>query len=100
MAWELQGRTALVTGAASGIGAALAGALTRRGMRVGLLDRDAERLAQVAATVPGSVSATADVTDRAALDTAIEDVAERLGGVDLAVANAGIATGGPARMVG
>jgi NAD(P)-dependent dehydrogenase (short-subunit alcohol dehydrogenase family) len=100
MAWELQARTALVTGAASGIGAALAGALTRRGMRVGLLDRDAERLAAVAASLPGSVAVTADVTDRAALDTAIEDVAERLGGLDLAVANAGIATGGPARMVG
>jgi NAD(P)-dependent dehydrogenase (short-subunit alcohol dehydrogenase family) len=100
MSWELSGRTALITGAASGIGAALAGALARRGMRLGLIDRDATRLATVAEGLPGAVTEVADVCDRGALDTAIEDVVERLGGLDVAVANAGIATGGPARMVG
>jgi NAD(P)-dependent dehydrogenase (short-subunit alcohol dehydrogenase family) len=100
MAWELQGRTALITGAASGIGAALAAALARRGMRLGLIDVDSNRLAQVAEALPGAVTEVADVRDRGALDTAIEDVVERLGGLDVAVANAGIATGGPSRMVG
>lgn len=100
MAWELSGRTALITGAASGIGAALAGALAQRGMRLGLIDVDGDRLAHVAETLPGAVTEVADVRDRGALDTAIEDVVERLGGLDVAVANAGIATGGPARMVG
>jgi NAD(P)-dependent dehydrogenase (short-subunit alcohol dehydrogenase family) len=100
MTWELSGRTALITGAASGIGAALAGALAQRGMRLGLIDRDAARLASVASSLPGAVTEVADVCDRGALDTAIEDVVERLGGLDVAVANAGIATGGPARMVG
>jgi NAD(P)-dependent dehydrogenase (short-subunit alcohol dehydrogenase family) len=100
MAWDLQGRTALITGAASGIGAALAASLARRGMQLGLIDVDPDRLAQVAETLPGAVTEVADVRDRGALDTAIEDVAERLGGLDVAVANAGIATGGPARMVG
>jgi NAD(P)-dependent dehydrogenase (short-subunit alcohol dehydrogenase family) len=100
MAWELKGRTALITGAASGIGAALAGALAARGMRVGLIDVDGDRLASVAAALPGAVTEVADVRDRGALDTAVEDVVERLGGLDVAVANAGIATGGPARMVG
>ncbi len=100
MAWDLQGRTALITGAASGIGAALAGALAGRGMRLGLIDVDGDRLARVAETLPGAVTEVADVRDRGALDTAIEDIVERLGGLDVAVANAGIATGGPARMVG
>ncbi len=100
MSWSLSGRTALITGAASGIGAALAGALAERGMRLGLIDRDGDRLATVAEKLPGAVTEVADVTDRGALDTAIEDVVERLGGLDVAVANAGIATGGPCRMVG
>jgi NAD(P)-dependent dehydrogenase (short-subunit alcohol dehydrogenase family) len=100
MAWELNGRTALITGAASGIGAALARALAARGMRLGLVDVDGDALARVAATLPGAVTEVADVRDRAALDTAIEDIVERLGRLDVAVANAGIATGGPARMVG
>ena len=100
MAWELNGRTALITGAASGIGAALAASLASRGMRLGLIDRDGDRLARVAERLPGAVTEVADVRDRGELDTAIEDVAERLGGLDVAVANAGIATGGPSRMVG
>ncbi|WP_037409889.1 short-chain dehydrogenase/reductase [Candidatus Solirubrobacter pratensis] len=100
MAWELNGRTALITGAASGIGAALARALAARGMRLGLVDVDGDALARVAATLPGAVTEVADVRDRAALDTAVEDIVERLGRLDVAVANAGIATGGPARMVG
>jgi NAD(P)-dependent dehydrogenase (short-subunit alcohol dehydrogenase family) len=59
-----------------------------------------DALARVAETLPGAVTEVADVRDRGALDTAIEDVVERLGRLDVAVANAGIATGGPARMVG
>jgi NAD(P)-dependent dehydrogenase (short-subunit alcohol dehydrogenase family) len=100
MAWELSGRTALITGAASGIGAALARALAQRGMRLGLVDVDGDRLARVAEDLPGAVTEVADVRDRGALDTAIEDVVERLGRLDVAVANAGIATGGPCRMIG
>jgi NAD(P)-dependent dehydrogenase (short-subunit alcohol dehydrogenase family) len=100
MAWELSGRTALITGAGSGIGAALARALAARGMRLGLVDVDGDGLAKVAEEIPGAVTEVADVRDRGALDTAIEDVVERLGRLDVAVANAGIATGGPARMVG
>jgi NAD(P)-dependent dehydrogenase (short-subunit alcohol dehydrogenase family) len=99
MAWTLDGRTALITGAASGIGAALARTLSARGMRVGLIDVDTERLEAVAASVPGAVIATADVRDREALTAAIERLVDRLGGLDVAVASAGIATAGPARMV-
>src|SRR3954452_13394630 len=89
---KLDGRAALITGGASGIGAELARQLTARGMRVGLIDRDAARLDTI---VPGAETAVADVRDTQALTAAIDDLARRLGGIDVAVANAGIATGGP-----
>ncbi len=101
MAWDLNGRTALITGAASGIGAQLARQLAGRGMRLALLDIDGERLAGVAGALPdGAATATADVRDRAGLDAAVEELAGQLGGFDVAAANAGIATGGPLRLVG
>jgi NAD(P)-dependent dehydrogenase (short-subunit alcohol dehydrogenase family) len=96
MAWNLAGRAALITGGASGIGAELARQLAGRGMRLGLIDIDAERLDGIAA---GAETAVADVRDAAALTAAIDDLARRLGGIDVAVANAGIATGGPLRMI-
>src|SRR4051794_26681993 len=99
MAWDLSSRTALITGGASGIGAALGRALTAQGARVGLIDID-ERVTDVAAELPGAASAGADVRDRAGLAAAIDELAGRLGGLDVAVANAGIATGGPLRLVG
>jgi NAD(P)-dependent dehydrogenase (short-subunit alcohol dehydrogenase family) len=89
----------LITGGASGIGAALARALTARGARVGLIDVSADALAGVAEDLPGAVTAVADVRDREALAAAIDDLAGRLGGLDVAVANAGIATAGPLRLV-
>jgi NAD(P)-dependent dehydrogenase (short-subunit alcohol dehydrogenase family) len=96
MAWNLEGRVALITGGASGIGAELARQLSSRGMRLGLIDIDADRLEGI---VPGAETAVADVRDAEALTAAIDDLARRLGGIDVAVANAGIATGGPLRMV-
>jgi NAD(P)-dependent dehydrogenase (short-subunit alcohol dehydrogenase family) len=92
-------RSVLITGGASGIGAALARALTARGARVGLIDVSADALAGVADGLPGAVTAVADVRDREALAAAIDDLAGRLGGLDVAVANAGIATAGPLRLV-
>jgi NAD(P)-dependent dehydrogenase (short-subunit alcohol dehydrogenase family) len=96
MAWNLDGRVALITGGASGIGAELARQLSARGMRLGLIDIDADRLDGI---VPGAKTAVADVRDAEALTAAIDDLARRLGGIDVAVANAGIATGGPLRLV-
>ena len=96
MSWNLEGRVAVITGGASGIGAELARQLSRKGMRLGLIDLDAERLKDI---VPGAETAVADVRDAERLTAAIDDLAQRLGGIDVAVANAGIATGGPLRMV-
>jgi NAD(P)-dependent dehydrogenase (short-subunit alcohol dehydrogenase family) len=98
MAWNLDGRVVLVTGAASGIGAELARRLAGRGMRPALIDVQREPLERVAAGIRGAEYAVADVRDGEALTAAIDDLAERLGGIDLCVANAGIAAGGPMRL--
>jgi len=89
----------LITGAASGIGAALARRLSARGDRVGLIDLRAEPLAALAGEL-GAEHAAADVRDRDGLTAAVDELAGRLGGLDVAVANAGIATSGPLRLVG
>ena len=76
---------AVVTGGASGIGAATAKLLAERGARVAVLDRDVANVDSTAfAAVP------CDVTSTAAVDSAISDVVSRLGGIDILVNNAGI----------
>ena len=88
------GQTAVITGASSGIGWALAKALAREGARVGLLARRREALEQLAAEIAqagGTAAvASADVGDRQAILAAISDLATRLGPIDLLVANAGV----------
>lgn len=100
MMWNLDGRVALITGASSGIGAELARQLAARGMRLALLDIDGDGLERVAAGLPGVETAVADVRDAEGLTAAIDDLASRCGGIDVCVANAGVATGGPLRLVG
>ena len=76
---------AVVTGGASGIGAATAKLLVERGARVAVLDRD---VADVDSTAFAAVPC--DVASTAAVDAAISDVVSRLGGIDILVNNAGI----------
>ncbi|MBS1672719.1 MAG: SDR family oxidoreductase [Actinobacteria bacterium] len=90
MELQLQGRTALVTGAAGGIGRAVAQSLAAEGVRVALLDRSAAGLAQTAAICPGSVCVVADVTDEAAVDAAVADAVSALGALHTVVCCAGI----------
>lgn len=90
-AYDLSGRVALVTGAARGIGLGTARALHRRGASVALVDLDAADAERAAAAVgPRAIGLAADVGDAAAVRAAVEQTIERLGGLDVAVANAGI----------
>src|SRR6185369_4940623 len=89
--FEFAGGTAVVTGAASGIGEALARDLTARGMDLVLLDVDAARLASVAASLPGRVEQ--HVVDLSAASVASKVLADHER-IRLLVNNAGVALGG------
>lgn len=87
---DLTGRRVLITGAARGIGAALARRLHERGARVALAGLEPELLEATAAEVRAP-SWVCDVSDRQQVDAAIDGAAEALGGLDVVVANAGVA---------
>lgn len=87
----LTGRRVLITGAARGIGAALAQRLHERGARVALVGLEPELLAGVAASCGNAPWREADVSDEAQITTAIDELVAELGGLDVVVANAGIA---------
>jgi NADP-dependent 3-hydroxy acid dehydrogenase YdfG len=95
MSYEnLAGRTAVVTGAASGIGEATAVLLAAQGARVALLARRAERLESVAGKIRAdggqALAVVADVTDDGSVAAAVESVHAAYGTVDLVVNNAGV----------
>lgn len=88
---ELAGRTALVTGAGRGIGAAVVRAFVCRGARVLATDLDAEGVEALAAAHPEQVTARPlDVTDAAAVEGLVEDAERTLGPLDIAVNVAGV----------
>ncbi|MFC8721494.1 SDR family oxidoreductase [Kitasatospora sp. NPDC057198] len=92
----LAGRVAVVTGAARGLGAALAAELSQRGATVALLGLNRQALEQVARSLPGPSGCwEADVTDDEAMDRAAAGVRRTLGPPSVLVANAGVAEGGP-----
>ena len=83
---DLEGRTAVITGASRGIGAAMASDWARRGLRLGLCARSAPVLEDG----PAVVSSRLDVTDEKALDAFVTHVERRFGAIDCWVNNAGV----------
>jgi 3-oxoacyl-[acyl-carrier protein] reductase len=96
---SLKGSIALVTGAGSGMGAATAAVFAREGAHVAVTDYDLASAEAVAyELVQQGLSANAwalDVTDQARIDTVISEIAERFGGLDIVINNAGISAFAP-----
>jgi NAD(P)-dependent dehydrogenase (short-subunit alcohol dehydrogenase family) len=88
---SLAGRRVLITGAARGIGAALALRLHDRGARVALAGLEPDLLEQVALSCGDAPWRPCDVTDRHQVDSAVDAAVDHLGGLDVVVANAGVA---------
>ena len=87
------GKQALVTGAGSGIGAALCRALAQAGADVVCTDIDGDAASAIASTI-GARSAALDVTDAAAVQRTVDEIVDRSGRIDLLFNNAGIVWGG------
>jgi len=90
--FDLNGKVALVTGAARGIGYETARQIHLRGASVAVVDLDPEAAREAAERIgPRAIGVGADVTDHGAIMWAVAETVERFGGLDVAVANAGIA---------
>jgi NAD(P)-dependent dehydrogenase (short-subunit alcohol dehydrogenase family) len=87
---NLDGKTAVITGASRGIGAALARMLHARGVKLGLASRSGDDLG-----LAGAVAQPCDVRDLDALTRLCDATAEAFGGIDIVVANAGVGAYGP-----
>ena len=90
--YDLNGKVALVTGAARGIGFEAARQMHLRGASIAVLDLDADQAREAAERIgERAIGIGADVTDGGAMMAAVAETVERFGGLDVAVANAGIA---------
>ncbi len=93
---RLDGKTALITGAARGIGRAFAEAYVREGARVAIADIDIARARQTAAEIgPAAIAVALDVTRQDSIDTAVAETVAALGRIDILINNAAIFTAAP-----
>jgi gluconate 5-dehydrogenase len=88
--FDLTGRRAIITGSSQGIGFALARGLAEAGAQVVLNGRDAAKLAQAAAQIPGATTLAFDATDHAAVRTAVDGFEATTGPIDILINNAGM----------
>ena len=93
---RLEGKTALITGAARGIGKAFAEAYVREGARVAIADIDIARARDTAREIgEAAIAVELDVTDQASIDAAVEATLARFGRIDILINNAAIFTAAP-----
>jgi len=93
---RLEGKCALITGSARGIGAAFAHAYVREGARVAIADINLEAATKMAASIgDAAIAVHMDVTEQASIDTAVVDVVGRLGKIDILINNAALFTAAP-----
>lgn len=91
MSGRLEGKSALITGSARGIGRAFAEAYVREGATVAIADINLERASQTASEIgPNAYAVEMDVTSQASIDAAIAAVEERTGGIDILINNAAL----------
>ena len=89
---ELAGKRAIITGAATGIGRAIAVALARQDVRVAICDINLDAAKKAAAEIAGAIAVGIDVTRRESVESAFSSVEEQIGGYDILIANAGVST--------
>ena len=92
MECDLSGRTAFVTGAANGIGRAIAQRLSQNGAAVVIADVDMANAEALASTLPQAFACQVDIRDEAAIEAAMAATEARFGGLDILVNNAGVNT--------
>jgi D-sorbitol dehydrogenase (acceptor) len=93
---RLEGKTALITGAARGIGRAFAEAYVREGARVAVADIDFARARATAADIgPAAIAVEMDVTRQDSIDRAVAETVETLGRIDILINNAALFTAAP-----
>lgn len=88
---RLEGKSALITGSARGIGRAFAEAYIREGAKVAIADIDVDRASHTASDLgPSAYAVALDVTDQDSIDAAVQSVEEKTGGLDILVNNAAL----------
>ena len=93
---RLDGKSALITGAARGIGLEFARAYAAEGARVAICDINAQAAADAAAALgDAAIAVRLDVTDQKSIDTCVAEVEEAFGGIDILVNNAGTLSDAP-----
>ncbi|MCX8997194.1 L-iditol 2-dehydrogenase [Rhizobiaceae bacterium BDR2-2] len=101
MSGRLEGKTALITGAARGIGFAFARAYAAEGARVAIADIDRDRARAAAAEIgDNAIAVEMDVTRQESIDRAVSETVERLGRIDILINNAALFTAAPIVEIG
>lgn len=94
--FPLSGKTALITGAASGIGAAIADAFAQKGVRIAIVDMNSQAAIAKAASLPGAQGFACNVADPAQVEVVVGSIEKALGRIDILVNSAGIVDLAPA----